>query len=61
MGADRDHGHNGQEVVVRKKFEYAGTEKKGDKTLDKITVKTLEMKIKENPNQQAPAKLTKAT
>jgi hypothetical protein len=50
----------GQELVFRKKYEYAGTEKKGDKTLDKITVKTLEMKIKDDPNSQAPSKVTKS-
>jgi hypothetical protein len=49
-----------QELVFRKKYEYVGTEKKGDKTLDKITVKTLDMKIKVDANSQAPAKLTKS-
>ena len=35
----------GQEFGFRKKYEYAGTEKKGDKTLDKITSKVLEVKM----------------
>jgi Family of unknown function (DUF6263) len=50
----------GQEMVVRKKYEYSGTETKGGKTLDKITVKTLELKFKDNPNSQAPSKVTKS-
>jgi hypothetical protein len=50
----------GQELVFRKKYEYAGTEKKGDKALDKITAKTLEVKLKVDPDSQAPAKVTKS-
>jgi hypothetical protein len=50
----------GTEMVLRKKYEYAGTEKKGDKTLDKITAKVLEIKLVEDPNSQAPQKLTKS-
>ena len=49
-----------QELVLRKKYEYAGTEKRGDKTLDKITVKTLDIKMKSDPNSQAPTKVTKS-
>jgi hypothetical protein len=49
-----------QEMVVRKKYEYAGTEKKGDKTLDKITAKVTEVKLSDNPNSQSPAKVTKS-
>jgi Family of unknown function (DUF6263) len=49
-----------QELVFRKKYEYAGTEKKGDKTLDKITVKTLDIKMKSDPNSQSPSKVTKS-
>lgn len=51
--------HADQEMTFRKKYEYVGTEKKGDRTLDKISVKTVEMQIKPDPNSQAPAKLTK--
>jgi hypothetical protein len=50
----------GQELVSRRKYEYAGTEKKGDKTLDKITAKTIEVKLKVDPDSQAPAKVTKS-
>jgi len=49
-----------QELILRKKYEYAGTEKRGDKTLDKITVKTLDIKMKSDPNSQAPSKVTKS-
>ena len=34
----------GQALSFRKKYEYLGTEKKGDKTLDKISSKVLEVK-----------------
>jgi Family of unknown function (DUF6263) len=51
---------SGQELVLRKKYEYAGTAKKGDKTLDKITATTKEVKLKVNPDIQAPAKVTKS-
>ena len=54
------NGGAGQELVLRKKYEYTGTEKKGDRSLDKIVVKTLEMKIKDDPNAQAPSKVTKS-
>jgi hypothetical protein len=50
----------GEELVVRRKYEYAGTEKKGDRTLDKITTKVLEVKLNTDPNSEAPAKVTKS-
>ncbi len=50
----------GQDFTIRKKYEYAGTEKKGDKTFDKITAKVLEVKFEDDPNAQAPAKVTKS-
>jgi Family of unknown function (DUF6263) len=53
-------GGGGQGFEMRKKYEYAGTEKKGDKTLEKITAKTIEVKLKDDPNSQAPAKITKS-
>jgi hypothetical protein len=49
----------GLELVLRKKYEYAGTEKKGDKTLDKITAKVLEAKYRQDADSSAPLKLTK--
>jgi hypothetical protein len=51
---------SGQELVFRRKYEYAGTEKKGDKALDKITTRTMEVKLKVDPDSQAPAKVTKS-
>ena len=50
----------GQTLTFRKKYEYAGTEKKGDKTLDKITVKANDVKLTMDPNTQSPAKVTKS-
>jgi hypothetical protein len=49
----------GLELVLRKKYEYAGTEKKGDKALDKITAKVLEAKYRQDADSSAPVKLTK--
>jgi hypothetical protein len=50
----------GLEMVLRKKYEYASTEKKGDKALDKITAKVLEAKYLQDADSSAPVKLTKA-
>lgn len=50
----------GLALVLRKKFEYAGTEKKGAKALDKITAKVLEAKYQQDPDSSAPLKLAKA-
>jgi hypothetical protein len=50
----------GLALVLRKKFEYAGTEKKGGKALDKITAKVLEAKYQQDPDSSAPLKLAKA-
>ncbi|MHB1559932.1 MAG: DUF6263 family protein, partial [Isosphaeraceae bacterium] len=53
-------GGGGNDLVFKKKYEYVGTEKKGEKTLDRIKVTTIEAKLKEDPNSQAPAKVTKS-
>ena len=50
----------GAELVLRKKYEYAGTEKKGDKTLDKITVKTIDFSLKPDPNPDVAGEVTKS-
>ena len=50
----------GQTLTFRKKYEYAGTEKKGDKTLDKITSKAIEVKYSMDPNAESPLKVTKS-
>jgi Family of unknown function (DUF6263) len=49
-----------QGLKLRKKYEYAGTEKKGDKTLDKITSKVIEVKLIQEPNDAAPLQVTKS-
>jgi hypothetical protein len=49
----------GLELVLRKKYEYAGTEKRGDKALDKITAKVLEASYRQDADSSAPVKLTK--
>ena len=50
----------GQTLTFHKKYEYAGTEKVGDKTLDKINVKTLDVKYAMDPNSASPLKVTKS-
>src|SRR6185312_5014203 len=46
---------SGQTLTFRKKYEYAGTEKKGDKTLDKIASKSLEVKYSMDADSPSPA------
>jgi hypothetical protein len=53
-------GTGGQEFIFRKKYEYAGTEKKGDKTLDKITSKVVDVKLIQEPDDDAPLQITKS-
>ena len=50
----------GQTLSFRKKYEYVGTEKKGDKTLDKITSKAIEVKYSMDPAAESPLKVTKS-
>jgi hypothetical protein len=49
----------GLELVLRKKYDYAGTEKRGNKTLDKINAKVLEVNYRQDADSAAPLKLTK--
>ena len=50
----------GQTLSFRKKFEYKGTEKKGDKELDKIGTKILEVKYNTGPDSNLPLKPVKS-
>jgi hypothetical protein len=50
----------GQALSFRKKYEYAGTEKRGGKTLDKITAKVLEVKCLPDSSAVSPLKVTKS-
>src|SRR5262249_55478370 len=50
----------GQSFTIRKKYEYAGTEKRGDKILDRITSKVIEVKCEPDPNTQSPLKVTRS-
>jgi hypothetical protein len=51
---------NGKTFTVRKKYEYRGTEKKGDKTLEKITYKVLEVKYDQDQASKLPVKVIKS-
>jgi hypothetical protein len=53
--------YGGPTLSVRKKYEYTGTEKRGDKALDKITFKVLEVKCPpDDPKSPSPLKVTKS-
>lgn len=53
-------GAAGQKLSFRKKYEYTGTEKKGDRTFDKIKVKATEVKLTQDADDAAPFKITKS-
>jgi hypothetical protein len=50
----------GQTLSFRKRFEYTGAEKRGDKTFDKITTKVLEVKFTTDPDSNLPLKPLKS-
>jgi hypothetical protein len=50
---------NGQTLTLEKKYEYAGTEKKGDQSLDKITSKVTKVELKQDPAANAQLKVLK--
>jgi hypothetical protein len=47
----------GQTLTLETRYEYAGTEQKGGKTLDKITLKTTAAKYAMDPNAKSPLKI----
>jgi hypothetical protein len=51
---------NGKTFTVRKKYEYRGTEKKGDKALEKIGFKVFEVKYDQEPMSKLPVKVVKS-
>jgi hypothetical protein len=51
---------SGQTLTFQKKYQYEGTEKVGDKTLDKITSKTTGAELKQDANAEADLKLVKS-
>jgi Family of unknown function (DUF6263) len=50
----------GQTLTFHKKFEYAGNEKRGNATLEKINVKTTEISYTMDPNFPSPLKVSKS-
>ena len=54
------HVGGGQTLTFQKKYQYVGTEKVGDKTLEKITSKTTGAELKQDPNVDAGLKLVKS-
>jgi hypothetical protein len=51
---------NGQSLSFRRKYEYMGTEKQGDKTLDKISKKAVSVAFKQDPESKSPLKVAKS-
>jgi hypothetical protein len=51
---------SGQTLVFQKKYEYAGTEKKGDILLDKITSKTTKVELKQDAATNPQLKILKS-
>jgi Family of unknown function (DUF6263) len=51
---------NGQTITFHKKYEYLGTEKRGDKTLDKISGKAIGVDFKQDPESKSPLKVVKS-
>ncbi len=50
----------GQTFTFHKKYEYLGTETKGDKTLDKISSKATAVELKQDPESKSPLKIVKS-
>jgi Family of unknown function (DUF6263) len=50
----------GQTLTFHKKFEYAGNEKRGNASLEKINVKTIEVSYKMDPTSPSPLKVSKS-
>ena len=50
---------NGKSMSARKKYEYGGTEKKGDRTVEKISAKVLEVKYDMDRKDALPLKVVK--
>jgi hypothetical protein len=51
---------NGKAFTVRKKYEYVGTEKNGDRIFEKISQKVLEIKYDIDPKEKLPLKVVKS-
>jgi hypothetical protein len=51
---------NAQTLTFQKRYEYAGNEKRGDATLDRINVKTSEVKYAMDPKSPSPLKVLKS-
>jgi hypothetical protein len=49
-----------QTFTLRKKYEYVGTEKKGDTILDKITCKAIAVEYKQDPDTKSGLKVMKS-
>jgi hypothetical protein len=50
----------GQTLTFHKKYEYAGAEKQGTTTLERINVKTTDVRYTMDPNAPSPLKVTKS-
>ena len=50
----------GQVLTVKRQYTYTGTIKKGSTTLHRVTTKSLEVSLTQNPPEGSPTKLTEA-
>jgi hypothetical protein len=57
---DRHSLGNGQTLTFQRKYEYAGTEKRGDATLHRINFKTSDVKYDADPKSSSPLKVLKS-
>jgi hypothetical protein len=51
---------NGTTFTIHKRYEYVGTEKNGEKAIDKITWKVTEVKYDQDPDSKLPLKVGKS-
>ncbi len=51
---------NGKTFTIRKKYEYVGTEKRGEKNLPKISQKVLDVKYDTDAKAKLPLKVVKS-
>ncbi len=49
----------GIELVLKKKYEYTGTEKKGNREIDRIKIQVLEVHCRQDADSSSPMKLAK--
>jgi hypothetical protein len=57
---EEDEIGGGQTLTFRRRYEYNGTTEKNGKSLDKISVKSLSVTYKQEPNEASPLRVVKS-